>query len=144
MKYNTRLVEEEIKLYFKIKYKNLIEVRRQEIMYPYKETDENIGGGKSNKKVSAVENAVVKIANDKVIKYYSSILEDINMVYNKFSYSDQDILKVIYLYGEDELHGRYSDKQTAEKTGMLLQEVKKLRTKFINEVAEVRGHYKYW
>lgn len=80
-----------------------IHSRQLEIMYPYQESDENIGGGKGNTIDRSVETMAIAIAEDK---------ELMDMVYIK-SIVDRGLLAVKHLDGVDVLESllRYLDRE---------------------------------
>lgn len=85
--------EQAIRDTFKID--QLIAKRREEIITPYREQDENTGGGKSSKIHPTEELLPIKLAEDPLLNLYEHYKKVIPPAYNSLSGIE---MKVIYLY----------------------------------------------
>lgn len=86
-------VEQAIRDTFRID--QLIEKRREEIITPYREQDENTGGGKSSKIHPTEEMLPIKLAEDPLLNLYEHYKKVIPPIYNSLSIIE---MKVIYIY----------------------------------------------
>lgn len=68
---------------------------REDVKNPYRESDENIGGGKSNTNVSVVEQTVTRLLTDKRLMQLERMKFAIEKVYDQ---STQDERKLMELY----------------------------------------------
>lgn len=93
--------------------------------------DENIGGGKSNVVSRPVENKVIKWDQDRVIKYYSTLKDNIDTVYRSMTPEQQEICRLKFWSGDyyswndlaDKLH--YSSKTIYNKRYKILEKLAK-------------------
>ena len=123
-----------IKQYFAIKQDRLIEQREEEIRYPWKPQDENVGGGKcSSRGASKQEITFTKLESDPMLKQYREIVEVVEGCLNRLDGQD----KMIIDCKSNSSCGRYSDKEVAEVLHMPAKVVASVRKSFIREVAEV-------
>lgn len=141
-KANLVIAEEEIKTYFKIKFENMFDKYRENIISPYNENaDENIGGGASNIKHSKEENLAVKLADDKTLKWYKELYEVIDRLYSYQVDENKKVLKAYYLNANNTKHKRYNDEYVAKRINRSVNDVKTVRKVFIEIVAVNRGYF---
>lgn len=127
-----------IKQYFAIKQDRLIEQREEEIRYPWKPQDENVGGGKcSSRGDSKQEITFTKLESDPLLKQYREIVEVVEGCLNKLDGQDKMIIVSLYDCKGNSSCGRYSDKEVAEVLHMPAKVVASVRKSFIREVADV-------
>lgn len=77
------------------KIDDYVKRRREEIEHPWIETDENVGGGKSNKITKPIENMIITIDEDKIIR---RLVEQKNAIYNACQNLKPEYLSVIRRY----------------------------------------------
>lgn len=143
MKYNYSLAEEETKLFFKIKYENMIKKRKEDIIHAFKDDNLTTTANKSNVNYSRDEMIAIKLAEDNALKKYQDILRDITPIFDRLSYDDKRILISYYVNVSKTKHKRLSDKQVSNKLYIPLQNCREVRRSFVNEVARKRSHVMY-
>lgn len=72
-----------------------VENRREELQFPYTETDENVGGSKSTKVSKPIENLIITIDEDKTLH---GLLEQKNAIYKACQTINPEFLAVIERY----------------------------------------------
>lgn len=72
-----------------------VENRREELQYPYTETDENVGGSKSTKISKPIENLIITIDEDKTLH---GLLEQKNAIYKACQSLKEEHYKIIERY----------------------------------------------
>lgn len=72
-----------------------VDKRREELQFPYTETDENVGGSKSTKVSKPIENFIITIDEDKVLK---GLVNQKNAIYNACQNLRVDHYKIIERY----------------------------------------------
>jgi RinA family phage transcriptional activator len=79
-------------------HKTLKEIARlrEEIMNPFQEEDENIGGGRSNQTSSPTERIATRLMTNKQLKYLMEITEAIEQVYNALPDGYKKLVRVKY------------------------------------------------
>lgn len=87
--------EKELQMYYAIVNGQLIEQRKEELIYPIKESDENVGGGRSNGFNSKTENTAIKLVSDDMLKEYRYIYDK---VLNVLQFLDKEELMVVEAY----------------------------------------------
>lgn len=76
---------------------------REEIMNPFKEIDENVGGGKSNMTSSPTEQIATRLMTNKQLKYLMEITDAIEQVYNALPEEYQQLARAKYWNKEKDL-----------------------------------------
>lgn len=137
--------DEDVKTFFKLKFENMTQKRKEEIISPYNETvDENVGGGRSGKRVVRDEIIAVKLATDKTLIRYKDILKDIEPLYDNLEEYEKEILKAFYLNASDVKHRRNTVKKVCKTLRIYTkEEVSSVRAYFLNTVAIKRGLIEY-
>jgi RinA family phage transcriptional activator len=79
-------------------HKTLKEIARlrEEIMNPFQEEDENIGGGRSNQTFSPTERIATRLMTNKQLKYLTEITQAIEQVYNALPDDYKKLVRVKY------------------------------------------------
>lgn len=127
--------EATIKQYFAIKQDSLIEQREEEIHYPWKPDDENVGGGKtSNKGASKQEITFEKIESDPLLKQYREVVDRVEKPLNELNNQEKMVIMTMYDCKKADT-GRYSDKQVADILNAPVKLVADVRKMFIRRVA---------
>lgn len=75
--------------------KRITEIR-QELMNPWKEQDENIGGGRSNQNVSQTEVKATRLVTDKRLKKLEEMKQAISTVYEESNVIDRKLMEHFY------------------------------------------------
>lgn len=76
---------------------------RQEIMNPVQESDENIGGGKSNIPGKPTERIATRLATHKQLRYLEEVVEAIEKVYNALPDNYKKLVRYRYWSKEKNL-----------------------------------------
>lgn len=76
--------------------KKHIESIREEVITPYREVDENVGGGKSNTNVSTVEIAATRLITDRRLIQLEKMKTAIENVYNRCTYTERELIELYY------------------------------------------------
>lgn len=87
-------LEEELKQYNSTQKR--MEGLREEIQYPWKETDSNIGGGQSNTISSTTERQATRLMTDKRLAHMRRVSEAITTVYDHAQPIERDIMDLLY------------------------------------------------
>lgn len=126
--------EKVIQMYYMIVNGNLVELRREELMYPYVEEDSNVGGGKANNNQSKVEMGVINILEDEVLQSYERTIE---RVMNVLQYLDIKEIEIIEAYYSLDYYTR-NRKRTVSEVEQMVEEDKdtceKIRLKVLNQL----------
>lgn len=126
--------EKVIQMYYMIVNGNLVELRREELMYPYVEEDSNVGGGKANNNQSKVEMGVINILEDEVLQLYERTIE---RVMNVLQYLDIKEIEIIEAYYSLDYYTR-NRKRTVSEVEQMVEEDKdtceKIRLKVLNQL----------
>lgn len=126
--------EKVIQMYYMIVNGNLVELRREELMYPYVEEDSNVGGGKANNNQSKVETGVINILEDEVLQSYERTIE---RVMNVLQYLDIKEIEIIEAYYSLDYYTR-NRKRTVSEVEQMVEEDKdtceKIRLKVLNQL----------
>lgn len=69
---------------------------REDIRNPYRETDENIGGGKSNRNVSVVEQTATRLLTDKRLIQLERMKFAIEKVYDQSNDDERKLMELYY------------------------------------------------
>lgn len=77
-------------------YERHVRQLRDEILNPWIETDENIGGGKSNLPSSTVERGVTRLTTDKRLLQLDRMMNAIKKVYNESTEAQQEFIQLYY------------------------------------------------
>lgn len=126
-----------IKQYFAIKQDRLIEQREEELRYPWKPNDENVGGGKSSTTgISKQEITVEKLESDPLLNQYREVVDKVERALNGLDYTERVIINTMYDCNKADT-GRYSDKDVAEMLDEDIKTVVTTRKVFIAEVAKL-------
>lgn len=133
--------EQDARMFFKIMKDDLIHQRRNEIKYPMKEVDENVGGGKSNKTSSACETAVINLCEDPKLLYYESIWSAVGELYQSLGYETQRILQTYYIYPGYNRHGRRSSNEVSEIMNKPKDQCEMIRKEFLEDIADKCGYF---
>lgn len=123
-------VEEAIRDTFKIE--QLIEQRRCELEVPWRESDDNIGGGKSSKTHPSEEMLPIKLADDPLLNMYEHYKKIIVPLYNALTGIE---MKVIYLYYTQPRERRASWKCVQEQIKMPTSVCRKICNDFVDKVS---------
>lgn len=127
-----------IKQYFAIKQDRLIEQREEELRYPWKPGDENVGGGKSSTTgASKQELTVEKLESDPLLNQYREVVDKVERALNGLDYTGRVIINTMYDCSDKASTGRYSDKEVAEMLDADIKTVVTTRKGFIAEVARL-------
>ena len=119
------------------KYNWYIDQIRFSKLYPYKVTDENIGGGKASSRGDGLERTVISIADDVTIKrleFQRKAVEDALRVSPEWV---EDLITLMFFEGE-----RMSLTQAGELVGKSFRTAKKYYLEFMEEVADNLGTFK--
>lgn len=119
------------------KYDWYIDQIRFSKLYPYKTTDENIGGGKSSSRGDGLERTVISIADDVTIKRLEFQRKAVDDALNSFSDWVGDLIALMFFKGE-----RLSLTQAGELVGKSFRTTKKYYLEFMEEVADNLGTFK--
>lgn len=76
---------------------------REEIMNPFKEEDENIGGGQSNIPGDPTGKMVTRLSTNKQLSYLGEIVEAIEEVYNALPDNYKELVRLRYWSKNNEL-----------------------------------------
>lgn len=133
--------EQDARMFFKIMQYDLINQRRNEIKYPMREVDENVGGGKSNKTSSACETAVINLCEDPKLLYYESIWSVVGELYQSLGYETQRILQTYYIYSGTYRHGRRPSSEVSEMVNKSKQQCEMIRKEFLEDIADKCGYF---
>lgn len=87
-------LEEELKQYNSTQKR--MEGLREEIQYPWKETDSNVGGGQSNTISSTTERQATRLVTDKRLAHMHRVSEAITTVYEHAQPIERDIMDLLY------------------------------------------------
>lgn len=117
-----------------------IEKREQELRYPVKPTDENIGGGRAqNKRAEPVETMIITIDEDEALNAFKRQRDVIDDCLGEAGSDTETIIKELYFkrYPQFTLNGLVENNLlTVGK-----QQAYNLRNSFINDVAKGLGLY---
>ncbi|MFT8584975.1 transcriptional regulator [Liquorilactobacillus hordei] len=117
-----------------------IEKREQELRYPIKPTDENIGGGRAqNKRAEPVETMVITIDEDEALNAFKRQRDVIDDCLGEVGSDTETIIKELYFkhYPQFTLNGLVENNLlTVGK-----QQAYNLRNNFIKDVAKGLGLY---
>lgn len=69
---------------------------REEIMNPFEETDENVGGGKSNIPGNPTERIATRLATYKQLQYLEEVVQAIEKVYNACPENYKELIRLRY------------------------------------------------
>jgi len=109
-----------------------IKIIRESIMDPYRETDENIGGGKSSIPMFEVEAKAVKLVSNERLAFLSKFLAVTERVLSKCSDDAQEII-----------HLKYSKNSSwvkiSNEVGLSIDRCKKIDRKVVDSIAEMIG-----
>lgn len=133
-RYESRIAETYLSLYYSIIRDNLIEKRREELKL--KENDENIGGGKSSNPKS-LESEIVKRLDDNKIKFYENVLDKVSVVLNDIDDIERSIIDVMYNIDYYTKLGRKTTEETAKEFGMDTTFISSVRSNVIKRLIEV-------
>lgn len=133
-KANFKFVEHILKEY--PNSKKYIKEMENEIMNPVSyDVDENVGGGRSNKKDDHVEQMAITIADNQRINAIKRNHEVIKNIYDRSDLETQMIIYGLYFNGQLTLQG------VANQTHLSTRQCSRKRTDFFNKVADQLGLY---
>lgn len=69
---------------------------RTEIQNPWRQQDENIGGGRSNANVSVTETSAIRLINDKRIEHLERVTKAIDSLYEESTEVEKMLLELYY------------------------------------------------
>ncbi len=87
-------IEEELESYHKTK--NRIALRREEILFKHKETDTNIGGGKSNTISDPTGQKGTALGMDIELQHMTQIVDVIEYVYSRLDDEKKQLVQLAY------------------------------------------------
>ena len=112
-----------------------IEIRRQEIMHPYRETDTNVGGGKSNLPGDPTGRIGTALTADLKLKNLEHVIESIDYVWQDLPDEKKQFVKLYYWTRPQ----RYTLEGVAIKLSISDRTAKRWRTEFVERVADQIG-----
>jgi RinA family phage transcriptional activator len=118
-------------------HKTLKEIARlrEEIMNPFQEVDENIGGGRSNQTSSPTERIATRLMTNKQLKYLTEITEAIEQVYNALPDEYKELVRLRYWNKNNQL----SWDGVATKLNVSKRQGMRWRDEIIQATVEVLG-----
>lgn len=122
------------RLYKYNEYKKDIQEIRQSIMTPWKESDENIGGGRSSLPVFEVEEKAFKLISNEQLAFRTKFLYVVDTLLAKCNDEVQKIIEMKYF-----AHESNSWVKIASEVGYSEDGCRKIERKFIDSVAEKIG-----
>lgn len=108
---------------------------REEIINPWRETDENIGGGKSNIISSTVEVKAIRLVNDKRLNRMREVKQAIETIYRESSIEEKDLLEIYYFKSPRTL----TIDGVAQELSVSRRTVFRLRSRLLNRFADELG-----
>ena len=124
----------EAQLYLHQENKKMIKEIEYNIMFTKPNTDENIGGGKSNLIVSKVENSVIKLDSNKKLYTIRKIVSTVDDVYEHMSEPYQKLIELKYFK-----RNQYTWRGICEELHVSRATAFRMRRKIIDEIADRLG-----
>lgn len=116
-------------------YQHEINTLRQAILFPFRETDENIGGGRSSLNNFETEEKGIKLASNKQIKFRSEFIAIVDSVLSQCSEEANRIIEMRY-FGKQKASWA---KISVEIEGYTEDGCRKVERKVIDRIAERLG-----
>lgn len=115
--------------------KRELRIREWELLHPYKEHDQNIGGGKANRISDQTGDRAVILVEDKAYNNLKNIISTIEGLFPDLDEDQQTIVKMRY-WDKD---GCYEWGHIADALFMSVQRVLRKRNNIIDETAKRMG-----
>ena|SRR5699024_1453695 len=129
----TRYIEAELRAFPDIERK--ITALRSELMNPWKPSDENFGGGKSNVNVSQTEVKATRLATDERLARLQDTQNKITRVYNRQPDLSKQFIEEFYFKNPR----KFTMTGIADKLNVGERTVYRLKKKVLEDVAEEFG-----
>lgn len=112
-----------------------IEIRREEILHPYRETDTNVGGGKSNLPGDPTGRIGTALTADLKLHNLERIIESIDYIWQDLPDEKKQFIKLYYWTRPQ----RYTLEGVAIKLSISDRTAKRWRTEILERVADKIG-----
>ena len=119
------------------RYASYIHQIRQSKLYPYRITDENIGGGKSSSTHDSLERMVISIADDLTIRRLEHQKRSVEETLCDHPEWVEEMIEMMFLS-----RNKLSLTQAGELTGRSFRTAKKYYVEFMEDLAGRLGIYK--
>ncbi|WP_028124753.1 hypothetical protein [Eremococcus coleocola] len=115
-------------------YEYYIRQIRLGIKHPYVETDENIGGGKSNRVISQTENFVVRLSDDRRLRRIEEQKCAVEATLREFPEWIEEMIALMYFKG-----GQVSMTKASDLVGKNFRTAQKSYLQFMESLADKLG-----
>lgn len=135
----TQSAEKTLQMYFMIINGDLIGKRREELLTPIKEQDDNIGGSHVHSNQSLTELTAIKLTEDRQLKEYQSIVDKVQNVLQWLYPEELEVIEQYYNFNNYSKTYMRSHHEVSKLTNIDIEYCKKIRQKVLKHLSFRNG-----